>query len=136
MIRTYTELTQHISFASRYEYLKLGGTVGKETFGYDRWVNQMFYSSTEWRQMRHRVITRDLGLDMGVEGHEIGGQIYVHHMNPIVLEDLQHGNPDVLNPEYLISVSLQTHNAIHYGDERFLEPIFVERTPNDTIPWK
>lgn len=136
MIRSYTELTQHITFADRYQYLKLDGRVGKETFGFDRYINQMFYSGAQWRQVRSKVIARDYGLDLGVEGHEIYDQVLVHHMNPMTVDHIQHGDPSILDPEFLISVSLKTHNAIHYGDDRFLPQTWEARSRNDTTPWK
>jgi hypothetical protein len=112
------------------------GTVGKDTFGSDRYFNQKFYKSGEWRRIRDQVITRDLGCDLGIKDREIFGPIIVHHMNPFLMEDLTGDNAmDLLDPEYLICVSDSTHKAIHYGDESFLPEIFVERRPNDTCPW-
>lgn len=134
-MRTYSELRTFGTFAERYEYLRLNGSVAHETFGHERWVNQKFYRSHEWKMIRIRVIARDLGRDLGVEGHDIVKQVHVHHMNPIRPEDLYDFNPEIMNPEYLISVSQGTHNAIHYGEEMPVQPILADRTPNDTIPW-
>lgn len=136
MIRTYTELQRISTFEGRYKYLALHGEVGRSTFGFDRYLNQDFYQSREWRQARREVIIRDNGCDLGVEGWEINENLYVHHMNPMTPDDIVHGNPDILNPDFLITVSHETHNAIHYGDERLLprQP-YVERTPGDTKLW-
>lgn len=120
----------------RYRYLKLGGFVGQDTFGYERYLNQDFYRSREWRSIRDVVIARDLGCDLGVPGYEIHDRVYVHHMNPMVPDDIVHGNGDILDPEFLISVTHTTHNAIHFGDESKLPKIrFVERRPGDTKLW-
>lgn len=135
MIRSYSELRDLTSFAERYHYLALKGQVGESTFGYDRWMNQQFYRSREWRLLREEVIVRDDGCDLGIRGYEINHGLYVHHMNPISAADLSRGDPDVLNPEYLITVTHQTHNAIHYGDESLLPQIPVERRPGDTTLW-
>lgn len=136
-IRTYSELTQFATFEDRYNYLRLFGTVAGETFGFDRYINQEFYKSKEWKRVRNEVITRDNGCDLGIQGREIGGNIYVHHMNPLSVEDIEDVSDYLLNPEYLISVSLETHNAIHYGDEKQIQRSnVVIRTPNDTCPWK
>ena len=136
MIRTYSELKSLATFKERYEYLRLGGIVGEETFGFDRYMNQIFYRSKEWASIRREVIIRDNGCDLGIEDREIQGCIIVHHMNPITLDDIYHGSDFLLNPEYLICTSLNTHNAIHYGDESILFTIPPERTPNDTCPWR
>lgn len=136
MIRRYSELARLGTFEERYEYLRLRGQVGDATFGYDRWMNQDFYASREWRQIRHHVIARDSACDLGVEGYEIFDRVYIHHMNPITSEDLKRGNPDIIDPEYLISCTHKTHNAIHYGAERHLPRQFVERRPGDTQLWK
>lgn len=136
MIRTYSELIQLPTFTERFDYLKLDGQVGVETFGYDRYLNQRFYHSSEWRSIRDYVITRDLGCDLGMEGYEIYGKIYIHHMNPITQKDIVHSNADLLNPEFLICTTHNTHNAIHYGDASLLITEPVERRPNDTCPWK
>lgn len=136
MIRTYSELSKLQTFEERYAYLKLSGTVGKDTFGYDRYLNQIFYRSQEWKSIRDKVIIRDEGCDLGVDGYEIHGRIYIHHMNPIILKDIENKTEFLLNPEYLITTTHSTHNAIHYGDESLLPLIPKERTANDTCPWK
>ena len=135
MIRSHRELTRLKSFEERFEYLKLRGQVGKSTFGYDRYINQAFYRSSEWRRVRNLVIARDEGLDLGVTGYEIFDRPIIHHMNPMGLEDLVSGDDDILNPEYLVCVSHRTHNAIHYGDESLLPKPLVERRPGDTRLW-
>lgn len=136
MIRSYSELCTFKSFEDRYKYLQLSGSVGKDTFGFDRYLNQVFYRSQEWKSIRDKVIIRDNGCDLGVEGYEIHGKIYIHHMNPIMLKDIEQRTDLLLNPEYLISTTLSTHNAIHYGDESLLPLIPKERSANDTCPWK
>ena len=135
-IRTYSELMRFSSFEDRYQYLRLNGSIGETTFGFDRYVNQKFYRSAEWKQIRNYVIVRDNGCDLGVDGYEIHEKILIHHMNPIVLSDIQNASDYLLNPDYLISVTLATHNAIHYGDETLLIRAPTERRPNDTCPWK
>lgn len=136
-IKTYSELITLPTFEERYRYLKLGGEVGKETFGFDRWLNQVFYNSKEWKTFRRDIIVRDMGCDLGIEGREIGGRIYIHHIEPIKLDDILHRRLEVLmNPNNAISVSFDTHNAIHYGDESLLLTVPVERSPNDTCPWR
>lgn len=132
---TYTELILRDTFIGRYRYAKLGGELGVATFGYDRHLNQAFYSSREWKQVRDIAIIRDDGCDLGVPGHQIHDRVLVHHMNPIILKDLVHFNEDLLNPEYLICVSTQTHNAIHFGDESQLPRELIERRPGDTDLW-
>lgn len=134
-VRTYSELMRYDTLEERFRYLSLGGQVGVATFGFDRYMNQMFYSSSEWKRMRNVVIARDNGCDLGVDGWEIHDRIYIHHMNPMTPDDLKHGNDDILDPEFLISVTHRTHNAIHYGDERQLPRLFVERRPGDTKLW-
>ena len=134
-IRTYSELSRLSSFEDRFEYLKLSGQVGVATFGFDRYINQSFYTSTQWRQVRDKIIARDLGLDLGADGHEIYDRVIIHHMNPMVPEDIIHGDEDILDPEYLISTSHRTHNAIHYGDSSLLPKPLVERRPGDTRLW-
>lgn len=119
----------------RYEYLKLDGHVGEATFGFDRYLNQQFYTSRQWRLARQHVIARDLGCDLGIEGYEIHGRILIHHMNPISRDDLIHGNEDIIDPEFLITTTHETHNAIHYGDEDQLPKEFVDRKPGDTVLW-
>lgn len=137
MIRTYSELIKLPTFDERFEYLKLKGKVGFETFGYDRYLNQNFYKSSLWRSVRNRVINRDMGRDLGVEGYEIYGKIIIHHMNPITVDDIEESSIYLMNPEYLICVSNDTHQAIHYGDRNLLaERSIVKRFPNDTCPWK
>lgn len=136
-IRTYSELIQFATFEDRYNYLRLFGTVAGETFGFDRYLNQEFYKSKEWKRVRNEVIARDNGCDLGVLGREISGNIYIHHMNPLSVEDIESASDYLLNPEYLISVSLETHNAIHYGNKKQIKRNnVIIRTPNDTCPWK
>ena len=134
-IRTYQELTQYTTFEERYRYLRLVGQVGVATFGYDRFINQQFYRSHEWKVVRDHVIARDLGRDLGVEGYDIHGRILVHHMNPITHDDLDKGAQTVLHPNYLITTTHNTHNAIHFGDESLLLLPPVERRPGDTKLW-
>lgn len=136
MIRSYSELCTLNTFEDRYKYLQLSGAVGKDTFGFDRYLNQIFYRSQEWKSVRDKVIIRDDGCDLGVKGHEIHGRIYIHHMNPIMLKDIEQRTDLLLNPEYLISTTHSTHNAIHYGDESLLPLVPKERSANDTCPWK
>ena len=136
-IRTYSELSKLKTFRERYEYLKLDGTVGEETFGFDRYINQMFYKSEEWKRIRNYVITRDNGCDLGIQDRKIiDSVILVHHMNPITKEDIINKNEILLDPEYLITTIKPTHNAIHYGDESLLNEDLVIRSKNDTCPWK
>lgn len=135
-LRTYTELLKIPTFLERFRYLKLGGQVGTETFGFDRYLNQAFYKSREWRSIRDKVIARDLGYDLASEDRPIGGRIIVHHMNPISEADIENSTELLLNPEYLISVSNDTHQAIHYGDESLLVCDPIIRKPNDTALWK
>jgi hypothetical protein len=135
VIRRYSQLKRLTTLKDRYDYLKLRSTVGQSTFGFDRFMNQGFYHSTEWRQARTNVIARDLGCDLGVEGYEIYKGLYIHHMNPLTVDDIKSGNVDILDPEYLITVTHQTHNAIHYGDERLLPRPLVPRRPGDTKLW-
>lgn len=136
-IRTYSELKDIPTFEERYKYLKLSGTVGLDTFGFDRYLNQAFYKSPEYRKIRQEVILRDNGCDLGLDGYEIFGKILVHHMNPITKRDILDRSDYALNPEYLICVSHNTHNAIHYGDESLLQlNIPIVRKPNDQAPWR
>lgn len=135
-IRTYSELITLPTYLDRYRYLRLGGKVGEDTFGFDRWLNQMFYKDPVWLAARDEVIMRDNGCDLGIPGREISGRILVHHMNPITVEDIVKRSEILLNPEYLISTVKLTHDAIHYGDESSLLLDFVERTKNDTCPWR
>lgn len=137
IIRTYSELMSLPTFEERYRYLKLNGRVGEDTFGFDRYLNQQFYKTDEWRALRDEIIIRDNGCDLGVLDREIKGQkILVHHMNPITKEDILNQSDFLLNPEYLICVTKNTHDAIHYGDEGLLVAIPKERAMNDTCPWK
>lgn len=136
MIRTYTELIALPTFKERFLYLQLSGEVGKDTFGFDRYLNQNFYRSSEWKRIRNLVILRDNGRDLGIDGYEIHGRVYIHHMNPISANDILKRTGILVNPEYLICVSHQTHNAIHYGDESLLAQNPVDRKPNDTCPWR
>lgn len=137
MTLSYSHLITLPTFEERYHYLKLGGVVGEETFGYDRYLNQVFYSSKEWKTFRRDIIVRDMGCDLGIEDREIGRTILIHHMNPITLADIHQRNLDVLlNPENVICTSLNTHNAIHYGDESLLVLPPIERSRNDTCPWR
>lgn len=135
--RTYSELRRLDTFEERYRYLALSGIVGDATFGFDRYMNQMFYSSSEWKRIRQIVIIRDNGCDLGMVGHDIRkpNPIYIHHMNPMAPDDIKHSRPEILDPEFLISVTHRTHNAIHYGDENQLVKPFVERQPGDTKLW-
>lgn len=135
MIRTYQELRRLETFEERFDYLKLNGFVGRSTFGFDRYLNQRFYTSKEWRDVRHYVIARDLGCDLGIEGFEINRRVLIHHMNPIVPDDIVHKNDDILNPDYLITTCHNTHNAIHYGDKDLLPKPFVDRSRGDTKLW-
>lgn len=135
MIRTFSELSQLTSFLDRFRYLQLRGEVGRATFGFDRYLNQNFYRSTQWKQVRNHVIARDQGCDLAFPDHEIHDRIYIHHMNPMRVEDIVHGNEEILEPEFLISTTHRTHNAIHYGDESLLPKPFVERRPGDTKLW-
>lgn len=134
--RRYSELKKLQTFEERFEYLKLGGEVGKDTFGVDRYLNQNFYRSREWKRARRDVIARDYGRDLGIEGRDIYDHIIIHHMNPITIEDVENRDPKIFDPEYLICVSHDTHNAIHYGDGSKLAKDYHPRTPNDTCPWK
>lgn len=135
-IRTYSELIQLPTFKERFDYLRLDGVVGKDTFGFDRYLNQQFYRSSEWKRIRNQVIVRDNGCDLGIDEYEIHGRILIHHMNPISIEDLQYMSDLLMNPEYLICVSHRTHNAIHYGDESLIVTTPIERSQNDTCPWR
>lgn len=135
-IKCYSELILLPTFQARYQYLRLNGEVGKETFGFDRYMNQFFYRSSEWRRVRDFVISRDEGCDLGIPGREIFGRVIIHHMNPIRPEDIRNRSELLLNPEYLITTIHDTHLAIHYGDEHLLLQEPVERRPNDTCPWK
>lgn len=133
--RNYEELSRLDSFDDRFDYLMLRGEVGTATFGFDRWMNQRFYTSTEWRQIRNHVIARDLGCDLGVEGYEIYDKIFIHHMNPMSVDDIEARRPGNLDPDFLITTTHRTHNAIHYGDRSLLRAALVVRKPGDTTLW-
>lgn len=136
-IRCYTDLCKLQTFKERFDYLKMDGVVGRETFGFDRMFNQQFYRSAEWKHIRNVVIARDLGCDLGVPGFDImGHRVIIHHMNTITLDDLDRHSDQLLNPEYLITTTHKTHNALHYGTDPNMEFELVERKPNDTCPWK
>lgn len=134
--KSYKELSRLQTFKERYEYLKLDGYVGKDTFGFDRYLNQFFYSSPEWKRVRNEVILRDNGCDLGIEGYEIHGKILIHHINPIDQNDIIQKSDWILNPDFLICTSHRTHNAIHYGDASQLPSLPIERTKNDMCPWR
>lgn len=135
MVRTYSELQGFLSFAERYDYLRLGGNVGESTFGFDRYINQQFYRSAQWKSVRNAVIVRDNGCDLGVPGYEIHSDILVHHMNPMNADDIIHAEEWILNPDFLITTTIDTHNAIHYGNRSLLRQPYVERRPGDTKLW-
>lgn len=136
-MRTYSELSRIASFEDRFRYLQLRGEVGKDTFGFDRFLNQDFYQSTEWKRVRNHVIARDLGRDLGVEGFDIYGKILIHHINPISQRDILDRTEFLMDPEFLICVSHDTHNALHFGDVKLLDKNkIIERKPGDTCPWK
>lgn len=135
-IRRFSELSKLSSFEERYKYLRLGGVVGAETFGFDRYLNQGFYKLSRWRSTRNKVIIRDNGCDLGIDGHEIHDKILVHHMNPISVELLEAERDELFDPEFLICTSFNTHQAIHYGDASLLPEPLIVRTPNDTSPWR
>lgn len=135
-LKSYSELITISGYKDRFKYLEIGGDVGVATFGFDRYLNQRFYKTREWRKIRSEIIVRDNGCDLGVDGYEIGGIIIVHHINVVSVDDIKRKNfMSLLNPEYLISTSLNTHNAIHYGDESLLTSLPLERRPNDTKLW-
>ncbi len=135
MLKTYSDLRRLDTFEERYFYLQLRGVLGERTFGFDRWVNQRFYKSHEWKRVRNNVIVRDNGCDLGIEGYEIYSGLLVHHMNPLTKDDLEHGGDWIMDPNYLITTSLQTHNAIHYGDVTQLPRGPVKREAGDTTLW-
>ena len=135
-IRTYRELVSIETFEGRYNYLRLDSVVGRPSFGFDRYLNQALYASTRWRSVRDFVTIRDNGMDMAHNEHPIGGRIIIHHMNPITIEDIERENEMIFDPEFLVSVSNQVHNAIHYGDEKLLPKPPIVRTVNDTCPWR
>lgn len=134
-IRSYSEMRRYDSFLDRFRYLELKGSVGATTFGFDRWINQKFYRSSEWKHVRNQVINRDAGCDLGCEGFEIHVGLLIHHINPMSAHDIVHDESWILNPEYLVTTTQSTHNAIHYGDERQLRRPFVERKEGDTKLW-
>lgn len=135
-MRTYSELIKLPTLSERFEYLKLGGVIGEDTFGFERYLNQNFYRSAVWKKIRNEVIIRDNGCEMGLENYPISGRIIIHHMNPVDSDDIIHQRDILLNPEFLICVGNQTHNAIHYGSIDLLPQDPIERKPNDTCPWK
>lgn len=135
-IRTYSELARFSTFEDRFDYLNLAGEVGQSTFGFDRYLNQRFYQSHEWKTARRHVIVRDNGCDLGIEGYNIHAEILIHHINPMVGDDIRHGEEWIIDPEFLITTTKRTHNAIHFGDKSLLVPqIVVERLPGDTKLW-
>ncbi len=134
-IRTYSELSRIQTFEERFEYLRLSGSVGTSTFGFDRYINQTFYRSTQWKRARDIVIVRDDGCDLGVPGYEIYDSILIHHMNPISVDDIVHSEDWIFDPEYLITTTKNTHNAIHYSDASLLPKVVVARGPGDTKLW-
>lgn len=136
MIRTYTEMMSFDSFYDRFNYLNLSGQVGKDTFGYDRYLNQAFYKSAEWQRLRNEIILRDEGCDLAHPDYQIVGRVYIHHLNPVTKKDVLDRSDLLLNPEYLVCVSYDTHQAIHYGDENLLQPDLIIRRPDDTCPWR
>ncbi len=136
IIKTYSELSKLETFKERYQYLKLDGIVGEETFGFDRYLNQILYKSDEWKQCRRDIIIRDNGCDLGCEGFEVYGRILIHHINPITVDDIVNRNSKVFDPENLILTSHNTHQAIHYGNEDLLVKTPIERSKNDTSPWR
>lgn len=135
-IKTYSELITIPSFLERYRYLKLGGSIGEETFGFDRYLNQTLYRSPEWKRFRRDMIIRDNGMDLAADDYEIVGKILVHHINPLTVQDVIRRDPKIFDPENVICTSMNTHNAIHYGDESLLMIEPVVRTKYDTCPWR
>lgn len=135
-LRRYSELKRLKTFEERYEYLRIGGLIGESTFGFERYLNQQLYTSQRWRQLRNEIIIRDNGCDLGIEGRDIYDKIIIHHMNPLTRDQMQDPDESMFDPEYLICVSLNTHNAIHYGDASLLRKDYIPRRPNDTCPWK
>lgn len=136
IIRTYSELIRLPTFEERFEYLRLDGLVGKDTFGFDRYLNQLFYNTSEWKHIRNDIITRDFGCDLGIPDLEISGRIYIHHINPLTKEDILYKTDYLFNPEYLICTSFDTHQALHYGNTDRLQRGPIIRTKNDTCPWR
>lgn len=135
LIKTYSELSKLQTFDDRFDYLRLGGSVGQATFGFDRYINQQFYTSRQWKDVRNHVIVRDNGCDLGVIGYEIHVGILIHHINPMVPDDIIHAEEWILDPEFLITTTHNTHNAIHYGDKSLIPKVVTERTPGDTKLW-
>jgi hypothetical protein len=135
MIRRYSELRRLDTLEERFKYLELRGQVGRATFGFDRYINQLFYRSAQWKHIRSAVIARDLGCDLGIDGFEIRDCVYIHHMNPMTVEQIESGDPEILDPEFLITVTLRTHNGIHYGNADCLPKPLVVRRPGDTKLW-
>lgn len=135
MIRTYSEIRYYLTFKERFRYLALHGQVAHSTFGFDRYINQKFYTSIQWRHVRNQVIARDEGCDLGIEGYEIHSRLVIHHMNPMTFDDIAHGDPSIIDPDFLITTTHQTHNAIHYGDEKLLPQPHVPRRRGDTKLW-
>lgn len=137
MIRSYKELVKLDNYEDRYSYLLLGDKIGEDTFGFDRYLNQTFYKSSEWKHLRNEIIIRDNGCDLGMPGFDIYGKIIIHHMNPIRKNDILNATDYLMNPDFLICVSMDTHNAIHYGDKNYLDRFKdISRSPNDTCPWR
>ena len=135
-IRTYSEIITLKTYEERFDYLKIGGQVGRETFGYDRYLNQILYNTKQWKKFRREIVIRDNACDLACEGYEINYRILVHHINPITVEDIINRNPMIFDPENAITTTHRTHNAIHYGDKNLLMLQPTERTPNDTCPWR
>lgn len=135
-IRTYSEMIALPTYEERFDYLKLDGKVGKETFGYDRYLNQVLYNTEQWKKFRREIIIRDNACDLACEGYEINYRILVHHINPITVEDIVNRNPMIFDPENVVTTTHQTHNAIHYSDKSLLITKPIERTRNDTCPWR
>jgi hypothetical protein len=135
MIRCYRDLRSLETFEERFHYLKLFGAVGEPTFGFERWINQNFYTSKQWKDVRRHVIIRDYGCDLGIEGYEIHDRIIIHHMNPMTASSIENGDEDILDSEFLIATTHRTHNAIHYGDERQLPRRTIDRAAGDTKLW-
>lgn len=135
-IKTYSELIILPTFIERFNYLKIGGQVGEQTFGYDRYLNQILYRTTEWKRFRRDIVVRDMGCDLACDDREIVGKVIVHHLNPLLIDDVVNLSPKIFDPENVVCCSLDTHNAIHYGDTSLLMKEPVMRTKNDTCPWK
>lgn len=134
-MKTYTEMSKFKTYKDRYRYLRIGGKVGDRTFGYERYLNQVFYTSSKWRQLRNSIIIRDEGNDLGVDGYSIKGSIYIHHINPLTKQQIESNDPAMFDPENLICVSFDTHQAIHYGNEDLLPEVYISRSANDTKLW-